>query len=83
MVTLLDCYEKMLKLYKKRDVAEKLIWDIKGGREFRPIRHWNKYAIIGALLLCFLATAIINLTLNLCKNPLVKNFELLKNTLEI
>jgi transposase len=73
--------EKILELYKQRDVAEKLIRAMKEGGELRPIRHWNKYAIVGALFICFLATAIINLTLKLCKNPDVKNFKLLKKYL--
>ncbi len=73
--------EKILKLYKKRDVAEKLIRYMKEGGELRPIRHWNKYAIIGSLFICFLASAIINLTEKLCKNPDVKNFKLLKKYL--
>lgn len=72
---------KILELYKQRDVAEKFIRGMKEGGEIRPIRHWNKYAIIGALFICFLATAIINLTLNLCKDPDVKNFKLLKKYL--
>ena len=73
--------EKILGLYKQRDVAEKLIRCMKEGGELRPIRHWNKYAIIGALFICFLASAIINLTEKLCKNPDVKNFKLLKKYL--
>ncbi len=54
---------------------------MKEGDELRPIRHWNKYAVIGALFICFLATAMINLTLNSCKNPDFKNFKLLKKYL--
>ncbi len=73
--------EKILSLYKQRDVAEKLIRNMKEGGELRPIRHWNKYAIIGALFICFLATALINLTEKLCENPDVKNFKLLKKYL--
>ncbi len=73
--------EKILGLYKQRDVAEKFIRSMKEGGELRPIRHWNKYAIIGALFICFLAAAIINLTEKLCKNPDVKNFKLLKKYL--
>ncbi len=71
----------ILELYKQRDVAEKFIRCMKEGGELRPIRHWNKYAIIGALFICFLASAIINLTEKLCKNPDVKNFKLLKKYL--
>ena len=73
--------QKILELYKQRDVAEKFIRGMKEGGELRPIRHWNKWAIIGALFICFLATAMINLTLNSCKNPDVKNFKLLKKYL--
>ena len=73
--------EKILGLYKQRDVAEKLIRCMKEGGELRPIRHWNKYAIMGAIFICFLASAIINLTEKLCKNPDVKNFKLLKKYL--
>jgi len=73
--------EKILELYKQRDVAEKFIRCMKEGGELRPIRHWNKYAIIGALFICFLAAAIINLTEKMCKNPDVKNFKLLKKYL--
>ena len=71
----------ILKLYKQRDVAEKFIRCMKEGGELRPIRHWNKDAINGALFICFLASAIINLTEKLCKNPDVKNFKLLKKYL--
>ncbi|EQD69317.1 hypothetical protein B1B_05400, partial [mine drainage metagenome] len=51
--------ENILGLYKQRDAAEKVIRAMKEGGELRPIRHWNKYAIMGALFICFLATAII------------------------
>jgi transposase len=73
--------KSILEIYKQRDVAEKLIRNMKEGGELRPIRHWNKYSIIGSLFICFLATALINLTLKLCKNPDVKNFKLLKKYL--
>ena len=73
--------KKVLELYKQRDVAEKFIRCMKEGGELRPIRHWNKDAIIGSLFICFLASAIINLTEKLCKNPDVKNFKLLKKYL--
>ena len=62
-------------------MAEKFIRCMKEGGELRPIRHWNKDAINGALFICFLASAIINLTEKLCKNPDVKNFKLLKRYL--
>lgn len=71
----------ILKLYKERDKAEKFIRDLKEGIEMRPIRHWSKDAIIGALFISFLAKALINLTLISCKNPLVKNLKLLKKYL--
>jgi hypothetical protein len=51
------------------------------GVELRPIRHWTKYAIIGAIVIAFLAESIINLTLLSCKNPLVKNVKLIKKFL--
>ena len=54
---------------------------MKEGGELLPIRHWNRWAIICALFICFLATAMINLTLNSCKNPDAKNFKLLKKYL--
>ncbi len=74
--------EKILALYKQRDVAEKFIRSMKEGGELRPIRHWNKYAIIGTLFICFLASAIINLTEKFSTIPLVKNFKLLKTYLK-
>ncbi len=73
--------KNILGTYKQRDVAEKVIRAMKEGGELRPIRHWNRYAIMGSLFICFLATAIINLTLKLCKYPDVKNFKLLKKYL--
>jgi len=73
--------EKILKLYKERDRAEKLIRDMKEGTELRPIRHWSTKAIIGYLTVVFLTNAIINLTLIRTKNPLVKNVKLLKKYL--
>jgi transposase len=71
----------ILKLYKERDKAEKLIRNIKEGTELRPIRHWTKKAIMGYVLIVFLANFIINLTLLKAKNPLVKNVKVLKNYL--
>ena len=73
--------QKILELYKQRDAEEKFIRGMKEGGELRTIRHWNKWAIIGALFICFLATAMINLTLNSCKDSGVKNFKLLKKYL--
>lgn len=73
--------EKILMLYKDRDKSEKLIRDMKEGTELRPIRHWSKLAIIGYLVIVFLTNCLINLTLFLAKNPLVKNVKLLKKYL--
>lgn len=73
--------EKILSLYKNRDKAEKFVRSLKEGTELRPIRHWTKWAIIGAVFICFLATALINLTLRLSKNSPVKNLKLLKKFL--
>lgn len=73
--------KKILQLYKNRDKSEKLIRDMKEGTEVRPIRHWNKWSIIGYLVIVFLTNAIINLTLNSAKKPLVKNVKLLKKFL--
>ena len=73
--------EKILMLYKKRDIAEKFIRNLKEGLELRPIRHWSKNAIIGYILITFLTNFLINLTLLLSKNSLVKNVKLLKKFL--
>jgi len=73
--------EKILRLYKDKDKAEKLIRNMKEGTELRPMRHWTKWAIIGYLLIVFLTNCLINLTLFLAKNPVVKNVKLLKKYL--
>ena len=73
---------KILKLYKERDRAEKLIRDMKEGTELRPIRHWSKLAIIGYLTIVFLTNCIVQLTHFLSKNSVVKNLKLLKKYLE-
>lgn len=73
--------EKILKLYKERDKAEKLIRNMKEGTELTPIRHWSKYALIGYLLIIFLANFLINLTLFLASKPIVRNVKLLKKYL--
>ncbi len=73
--------EKILNLYKNRDKAEKLIRNMKEGTELRPIRCWSKWSVIGYLLIVFLTNCIINLTLFLSKNPVVKNVKLLKKYL--
>jgi len=77
----LSPYE-ILKLYKERDRAEKLIRDMKEGTELRPIRHWSKLAIIGYLTIVFLTNCIVQLTHFLSKNSVVKNLKLLKKYLE-
>ena len=64
--------EKILKLYKKKDKAEKFIRSMKEGLELRPIRHWSKNAIIGHILIVFLTNFLINLTLFLSKNNPLK-----------
>jgi len=73
--------EKILALYKQRDKAEKLIRDMKEGTELRPVRHWNKFAILGYMFIVFLTNAILSLTQFLSTNPLVKNVKLLKKYL--
>jgi transposase len=73
--------QKILRLYKQRDKAEKLIRDMKEGSDLRPIRHWNKTVVIGYLLIVFLTNCLIKLTHFLSKNPVVKNLKLLKKFL--
>jgi len=72
---------KILKLYKKKDIVEKLIRDMKEGSELRPMRHWSRLAIIGYLVIVFLTNCLINLTHYLSKNSVVKNLKLLKKFL--
>lgn len=72
---------KILSLYKQRDKAEKLIRDMKEGTDLRPIRHWSRHAVIGYLLIVFLANCLIKLTDVLSKNSVVKNVKLLKKYL--
>jgi transposase len=74
--------EKILRLYRDRDKAEKFVRGLKEGVELRPIRHWSKWAIIGAVFIGFLTAAITNLTVNLRKNSPVKNVKLLKKHLQ-
>jgi len=76
-----DSPQVILTLYKEKDKAEKLIRGIKEGTELRPIRHWSKWAIIGYLIIVFLTNCLINLTLFLANNPVVKNVKLLKKYL--
>lgn len=73
--------EKILKLYKERDKAEKLIRAIKEGTELRPIRHWSKNAVIGYILIVFLTNCIVKLSDFLNKNSVGKNLKLLKKSL--
>ena len=76
-----DDPEKILRLYKYKDKAEKLIRNMKEGTELRPIRHWSTTAIIGYLFIIFLTNCLINLTHFLAKLPAVKNLKLLKKFL--
>lgn len=76
-----DTPSTVLTLYKDKDRAEKLIRGMKEGTELRPIRHWSKWAIVGYLVIIFLTNCLINLTLFLAENPLVKNVKLLKKYL--
>lgn len=73
--------EKILRLYKDKDKAEKLIRNIKEGTELRPLRHWTTNALIGYLFIVFLTNCIINLTHFLANLPAVKNLKLLKKFL--
>src|SRR3989339_914177 len=73
--------EKILRLYKDKDKAEKLIRNMKEGTELRPIRHWSTNAIIGYLFIVFLTNCLVNLTHFLAKIPIVKNLKLLKKYL--
>lgn len=73
--------EKILRLYKERDKAEKLIRDMKEGTDLRPIRHFSTEAIIGYILIVFLANCLIQLTHLLNKDSVVKNGKLLKKYL--
>jgi transposase len=73
--------EQILRLYKQKDAAEKLVRSMKEGTELRPIRHWSKHAILGYMLIVFLTNCLINLTLFSSKNPLVKNVKVLKKYL--
>lgn len=73
--------EKVLRLYKDKDKAEKLIRNMKEGTELRPIRHWSTNALVGYLFIVFLTNCLINLTHYLAKFPVVKNLKLLKKYL--
>ena len=69
---------KILKLYKNKDLAEKLIRNMKEGTELRPINHITKEAIIGYLVIVFLTNCLIQLTHFLNKDNVDKNLKLLK-----
>ena len=73
--------EKMLNLYKEKDKAEKLIRNMKEGTELRPMRHWNKFAVMGYMFIVFLTNCITSLAQFLSANPFVKNVKLLKKYL--
>ncbi len=73
--------EKILRLYKERDKAEKLVRNIKEGTELRPMRHWSTDAIIGHVVLVFLTNFHANLTLLKARKPALKNVKLLKKYL--
>lgn len=71
--------EKILRLYKNRDKAEKFIRALKEGIELRPIRHWSKWAIIGIFFVSFLANFLINLTLTVVYPKNAFKFTVLSN----
>lgn len=72
---------KILKLYKNKDYAEKLIRNMKEGTELRPISHISKEAIIGYMIIVFLANLIVQLS-HLSNNGNVdKNLKSLKKTI--
>lgn len=75
--------EKILEAYKKCDLAEKFIRDLKEGAEIRPIRHWSKNVVIGFVLIVFLTKFLISLTQFLCKNSIVKNLKVLSDAREL
>jgi len=69
---------KILKLYKNKDLAEKLIRNMKEGTELRPINHITKEAIIGYMVIVFLANCLIQLTHFLNKDNIDRNLKSLK-----
>src|SRR3989338_2921073 len=69
---------KILKLYKNKDLAEKLIRNMKEGTELRPINHITKEAIIGYLVIVFLTNCTVQLTHFLNKDNVDKNLKILK-----
>lgn len=72
---------KILRLYKKRDIVEKLIRNMKEGTELRPINCITKEAIIGYLVIIFLTNCLIQLSHFLNKDIVDKNLKLLKKKL--
>ena len=72
---------KILRLYKNKDLIEKLIRNMKEGTELRPINHITKEAIIGYLIVVFIANCIIQLTHFLNRSNVDKNLKLLKKSL--
>lgn len=75
-----DSY-KMLKLYKNKDYAEKLIRNLKEGTELKPINHISKEAIIGYMVVVFLANLIVQLSHLSSNGNVDKNLKLLKKSL--
>lgn len=76
--------EKILKLYKERDKAEKFFRNLKEGIELRPLRHWKTESIIGMVLIGFLANLIaylVQLQGPKCGENQKKNVKLLKKSL--
>ncbi len=72
---------KMLKLYKNKDFAEKLIRNMKERTELRPINHISKEAIIGYMVVVFLANCIVQLSHLLNNANVDKNLKSLKKSL--
>ncbi len=72
---------KMLKLYKNKDYAEKLIRNMKEGTELRPINHISKEAIVGYMVVVFLTNCIVQLSHILSNDNVDKNLKLLKKSL--
>lgn len=72
---------QILALYKDRDKAEKLIRNIKEGTELRPIRHWNKWTLIGHILIIFLTNFLVQLTLLRANSIVSTNVKRLKKKL--
>ena len=72
---------KILGLYKNRDKAEKLFTCVERRERASHTWHWSN-CMHGAIFICFLATAIYNLTVKIRKNSPVKNLKLLKKYLQ-